>query len=164
MKPNLAGMKAEIEQHLEQAGLAVFYGHPRAADALPTVYWDCHQHPDYREFIQAGMAAGVKLVVFHQREFSTEQIDEALEQLAACDLPREDQRDFERRLKEMRAYDGFVCEIEMSFDHQGCMYLFDLRTDWYQELTDLLDEIHLLTTVEDDDGDNRTLGGYFSKN
>jgi hypothetical protein len=164
MKHNLAGMQAEIEQHLEQAGLAVFYGHPRSLDAIPTVYWDSHKHPDFREFINAALSAGIKLVVFHQHEFSEEQIDDALEAVAACNLPREDSREFVQRLQQMRPYAGFVCEIEMSFDHQGCMFLFDLRTDWYQELTDILDEIHLLTSAEEDESDSSSLGGYFSKN
>ena len=140
----------------------MFYGHARSLDSIPTVHWDCHEHPDFREFIQAARAAGVKLVIFSQREFASEQIDDALEQLSECDLPREDFRDFEQRLKTMRAYDGFVCEIELSFDYEGRMFLFDLRTDWYQELTDVMEEIEVLTAVEDND--DTSMGGYFSKN
>ncbi|HTS47943.1 MAG TPA: hypothetical protein VMH05_08360 [Bryobacteraceae bacterium] len=163
MKQNLDGLKAEIEQHLEQAGMTVFYSHARSLDSAPAVFWDCQQHPDYREFIQAAKAADVKLVVFHQHEFTAEQIDDALDQLHECDLPREDYRDFERRLKEARAYEGFVCEIELSFTHQGSVFVFDLRTDWYRELTEVLGEIEVLTGMDDDDEDS-SLGGYFSKN
>jgi len=162
MKQNLEGLKAEIELHLEQAGMAVFYGHARALDSPQTVFWDCRAHPDYREFIQAAKAADVRLVVFYQREFAVDQIEDALEQLAECGLPREDYRDFERRLKETRAYDGFVCEIELSFNHQGSVFVFDLRTDWYQELTEVLQEIEVLTVGEDED--DSSMGGYFSKN
>jgi hypothetical protein len=163
MPQNLDGLKTEIEQHLEQAGLAVFYSHARALDNTPTVFWDCQQHPDYREFVQAAKAADVKLIVFHQREFAVEQIDDAMEQLAGCDLPREHYRDFERSLTQARAYDGFVCEIELSFIHHGSIFVFDLRTDWYRELSEVLGEIEVLTGIEGDDEDS-SIGGYFSKN
>ena len=162
MKPNLDGLKTEIEQTLDQSGLAVFYGYSRAHESQTAVYWDCDQHPDYREFVQAANNAGIKLIVFHQREFSSAQIEEALEELDDCSLPPEDHREFERRLNRLRAYDGLVSAIELSFDHQGRVFLFELHTDWYQELTDLLDEIQVLTAAGDDD--DTSLSGYFSKN
>ena len=59
----------------------------------------------------------------------------------------------------------FTCAIELSFDLQGRIYVFDLRTDWYEELTDLLDELHVLGAGDgDDEGDDTPMSGYFSKN
>jgi hypothetical protein len=162
MKQNLEELKNEIAQYLEQSGMAVFHGYSRALDSMPTVYWDCDQHPDYKQFILAARTAGAKLVVFHLREFRSEQIDDALEELATCDLPREDSRDVERRLKELRVFDGLTCAIELSFDHEGRVFLFDLRTDWYRELSEILDEIRIMSAQ--DDQDDSPLGGYFSKN
>jgi hypothetical protein len=160
MKPNLDALKTEIEQYLEETGLAVFYGYSRALESTPAVYWDCDQYPDYRRFVQAARTAGAKIIVFHQRTFLSEQVDDALEQLSASNLPREEHREFEQRLTEMRRYDGFVSAIELSFDHEGRVFLFDLRTEWYDELTEILDEIQALAPDEDDG----TMGGYFSKN
>jgi hypothetical protein len=160
MKPNLDVLRAEIEQYLEETGLAVFYGYSRALESTPAVYWDCDQYPDYRRFVQAARTAGAKIIIFHQRTFLSEQVDDALEQLSASNLPREEHREFEQRLTEMRRYDGFVCAIELSFDHEGRVFLFDLRTEWYDELTEILDEIQALAPDEDDG----TMGGYYSKN
>jgi hypothetical protein len=162
MKPNLDGLKTEIEQYLEQSGLAIFYGCARANESVPAVYWDCDQHPDYREFVQAARSAGAKLIVFYQHEFSSAQIEEALEELEDCGLPLEDHSEFERRLNRLNAYDGLVCAIELSFDLDGRVFLFDLHADWYQELTELLDEIQVLTGDIDDD--ESSLPNYFSKN
>ena len=161
MKPNLDALKTEIEQYLEESGLAVFYGYSRALESTPAVYWDCDQYPDYKRFVQAARSAGARIMVFHQRTFMSEQVDDALEQLAACHLPREEYREFEQRLTGMRGYDGFVCAIELSFDHEGRVFLFDLRTEWYDELTEILDEIQVLTADAEDDP---SMGGYFSKN
>ena len=46
-------------------------------------------------------------------------------------LPDE-RRMTERRLKELRAYDGFTCAIELSFDMGQRAYIFELRTDFWR--------------------------------
>src|SRR5579864_7712260 len=151
MKPNLDTLKTEIEQHLEESGLAVFYGYSRALESMAAVYWDCDQYPDYKLFVKAAKTSGANLIVFHQREFSAEQVDDAMEQLAGCDMPREEYHELERRLNDMRIYDGFVCALELSFDHEGRVFLFDLRTEWYEEFSEIFDEIQLMTAPADDD-------------
>jgi hypothetical protein len=163
MKPNLDILKPEIELYLEETGLAVFYGYSRPLESTPAVYWDCDQYPDYRLFVQSARAAGAKLIVFHQREFFSEQIDEALEKLHACELPAQDSRSFEERLNDLRAYEGSVCAIELSFDHEGRVFLFDLRTEWFDEFSEMHDEIQLLVP-DPDDSDDSPITGYFSRN
>jgi hypothetical protein len=163
MKPNLDVLKPEIELYLEEMGMAIFYGFTRSLDSLPVVYWDCDQYPDYRQFIQSGRAAGSKIVVFHQREFYSEQVDDALERLNACHLPPQESRSYEERLNEMRLHEGSVCAIELSFDREGRVFLFDLRTEWFEEFSDMLDEIQVLTADADDGGDD-SLTSYFSRN
>ena len=78
-------------------------------------------------------------------------------------MPREEYHELERRLNDMRVYDSFVCAIELSFDHDGRVFLFDLRTDWYEDLSDILDEIQIMDAESDDDSDT-PISGYFSKN
>jgi hypothetical protein len=164
MKPNLDVLKPEIELYLEEAGIAVFYGYSRPMDPAPTVYWDCEQYPDYHLFVQSARAAGAKLIVFHQREFFSEQVDEALEKLHACELPPQDSHHFEERLSDLRAYEGSVCSIELSFDLEGRVYLFDLRTEWFDEFSEIQDEILLLVPDPDSSDDDSPIGGYFSRN
>lgn len=164
MKPNLDILKPEIELYLEEAGLAVYYGYSRPLEGEAAVYWDTEQYPDYRQFVQTARAAGAKLVVFHQREFLSEHIDEALEQLRACELPAQESRQLEERLADLRAYEGSICAIELSFDHEGCVYLFDLRTEWFDEFSEILDEIQLLVPDPDDSDGESPIGGYFSRN
>ena len=163
MKPNLDTLKTEIEHHLQESGMAVFYGYSRGLESVQGVYWDCDQYPDYKLFVKAAQIAGVKMIVFHQREFSADQLDEALEQLAGCDMPREEYHELERRLNEMRVYSSFVCAIELSFDLNGRVFIFDLRTDWYEDLSDILDEIQIMDAESDDDSDT-PISGNFSKN
>jgi hypothetical protein len=162
MKPNLDSLKIEIEQYLEKSGLAVFYGYSRLLESTSSVYWDCDKYPDYKLFLKAAQTAGAQVIVFHQREFCAEQVVDALEQLTDCDLPRDECREFERRLSELRMYEGFICDIELSFDHQGRVFVFDLRTEWYEEFSGILDEIQMLSAEAEDN--DTPMSGYFSKN
>lgn len=165
MKPNLDVLKPEIELYVEEAGLAVFYGYSRSLETVPAVYWDCEEYPDYRLFVQSARATGAKIIVYHQRQFFSEQIEEAIEKLHACELPAEESRHFEERLNDLRGYEGSVCAIELSFDYQGRVFMFDLRTEWFDEFSDILDEIQLLAPYsDDDDDDDSPISGYFSRN
>jgi predicted TIM-barrel fold metal-dependent hydrolase len=162
MTSNLDRLRAEIEEYAEQAGLALFYGDWRNLESLPVVDWDSQQFPDFRSFLQAARAADIRLVVFHQHEFSSVLVEEALEQLSDCELPAEECQQLQERLSELEPYNGSVCEVQLSFDHAGRVFLFSLRTDWYEEFAEIMDEIQLATTeLEDDEG---TIGGYYSNN
>lgn len=163
MKSNLDTLKSEIERHLEESGVAIFYGHSRTVESTHGVYWDSGQYPDYRLFVKAAQTAGVRMIGFHHRVFALDEIAEALEQLEGIDVPRDEQQDYERRLKAMRQYDGLVCSIELSFDHEGRVFLFDLNTDWYSDFSEMLGEIHIMDAESDMD-DDTPIGGYFSKN
>jgi len=164
MNANLDTLKNEVEKYLAEKGFNVFHGLSRIMDSLPIVYWDCERSADFRAFLDVAQRSGATLIVFHHEEFTPDNIDEALDQLEAAGMPAEDQRTMERRLKELRAYEGFTCTVELSFDHEGRIYVFDLRTDWYNELTDIVDEIEMYGSDVDEEDDNGPIGGYFSRN
>ena len=44
------------------------------------------------------------------------------------------------------------------------VYLFDLRTEWFDEFSEIQDEIHLLAPDPDAGDDDSPIGGYFSRN
>lgn len=164
MMPNLDSLRNEIEQHLESRGLAVFRSYPRTDSenlVSAAVIWDSENHPDYREFVEAACAAGVRLVTLYAREFTSDLIETALEHLSASELDRDERRAIDTRLNEMQAYEGFTCQIELSFDHAQRTYVFDLRTEWFDELNDLLEQID---DSFQDEGDQNPLSGYYSNN
>ena len=102
-------------------------------------------------------------MIFASREFESSDIDDLLEQLEECGLPREDQREYERRLKELRIFEGITCSLELAFDCDSRLYVYEVQPDWYEEFLNLEEEI--TSQSGDDDLDSRdSLGGYFSKN
>lgn len=162
MNSNLAGLRSEIEEYLRSHDVAVFHSAHPADPHSSAAYWDIAGHPDFRTFLATAEAAGVRLVTLFAHQFRQETIDDAAELLEGSELARDDRRDIEQKLREFRPYTGFICEIELSFDLGSRNYIFDLRTDWYEEFSDILNRIEGELGDEDD---GEPLGGpYLSKN
>jgi len=164
MKVNLNTLRSEIQEHLDARGMVAFQSFPRTGEPGAGVYWDTERHPDYREFLAAAEAAGVRLITVYAREFSGEMVEDALEQLAEAKMDREERRVIESHLRELNAYQGFTCQIELSFDHAQRVYFFDLRTEWFDELSELIDRIHESYGEDDEDSESPLGGGYYSNN
>lgn len=163
MAQDLEKLRAEIQAYLDDAGVAVFHGYDHAIEAADHILWDSVGHPDFREFIGAGQQAGVTLFVFHSQAFSLERVDEALDQLEESDFSREEKRSYELRLRQLQAYDGFTCSVELSFSFEGRLYVYEIHTDWYESLTEILAELEAAFEEEEDEGGG-PIAGYFSKN
>ena len=83
--------------------------------------------------------------------------------LIASELPRDEQRDYRSRLRNMRSYEGQTCALELAFDYNQRLYVYEVQPDWYEEFIELDEEI--IARVSDEDmEDDEPLGGYFSKN
>ena len=163
MKQNLDELKTEVLQHLESQGFVVFHGYSRLSDADSFVAWDVERQPDYRQFLETAKNSGVKLIVYHWREFSRAHVDEAAERLEECDFSVEEQHNLERRLRDLRAYEGFTCALELSFDLKARVYLFNLRAEWYEEYLDLIEELGG-GLADDEDEEDDPLDGFYSSN
>ena len=161
MALDLESVRTEIQSYLEDSGLAVFYGFHQMPEALSQVSWDTRAHPDFKAFLSTARKAGVRMVVFHHQAFSLDQIDEALDSLEESELSREEKRNFETRLRQLQAYEGFTCALELSFSVDSRIYSYELHTEWYEALNDILAELEVASEEEEDDG---ALGGYFSNN
>jgi GTP-sensing pleiotropic transcriptional regulator CodY len=162
MKANLENLRREVLAHLEASGLTVFKSYPRGMElGSEAIYWDSEAFPDYREFVAAAKSVGARMMTVYSREFSADSVEDALEMLAESNLSREERRPIEIRLKELRGYEGFVCQIELSFADQQRTYIFDQPTDWYEEMEQLVDEIETSFQAPVDDA---PMGGFYSNN
>ena len=163
MRHNLDSLRSEIQEYLESRDMIVFHSHPRSTESSASVYWDTTRHPDYKMFLAAAEAAGARIVTLYAREFTADYLDDALEQVRASSMGQSERRVIESRLREIGSYAGFTCQIELSFDIASRVYTFDLRTDWFEDFDDLLDQIDHAAGGREED---KPLGGggYFSKN
>lgn len=164
MSLDLESLRTEIQAYLDDSGVAVFHGYHNSAESVPQMAWDIERHPDFREFLSAGQKAGVKLFVFHHESFSLDRVDDALEQLEETDLTREEKRSYEARLRQLQAFDGFTCSVELSFTVDGREYLFEAHTEWYEALNDIVNELDAAFQEEDEGDGDGSIGRFFSKN
>jgi hypothetical protein len=160
---NLETLKLEMLAYLESSGLAVFHGVPGGLEGMPLVLWDVERYPDYRMFFDAARNAGVKLVVFAAAEFLPADLDDLEEHLEEGAFARDEKREFQARIRELRIHEGVTCSIELAFNLDSRMYVYDLQPDWYDEFANLEEEI-LSQISEDESDEDDSLGGYYSKN
>ena len=162
MPSNLDTLAEEIRQYLTTEHFVVFRCLSRTEEDSSVVLWDAEQNPDYKSFLECALQLGVRLVHFHCRQFSVQHREEALDQLEECELSRDEKRALERRIKDLAIYEGLTCVIELSFDFESRVYLYELRAEWYDEWHDVLDEIE--DAVPDHSGDEPFGPGYYSNN
>jgi len=161
---NLEALKSEILDYLENADFAVFHSHAGGLDGLPLITWDTERYPDYRVFLEVARKVGQKLILFASREMDADEVDEVIEELEETDLTREERRELDGRLRAARRHVGSTCTLELAFDHNSHLYVYEARPDWYEDFLDACDEIHAVLPAGDEDEDDHGLGGFYSNN
>lgn len=166
MDIDLDTLKSEIAQYLEASGFAVFRSHPGELEGQPLVCWDCERFPDYRMFLDTARKVNAQLILFAAREFEEDEIEAEMESLEDCELTRDDRREYERRLREYRKHLGVTCSLELAFDHNARLYVYEVRPDWYDEFVELSDEIlsNLPAGGENGEDSGPGMGGFYSNN
>jgi hypothetical protein len=164
---NLETLKGEILDYLAASEFGVYRSYPGGLEGLPIVSWDSETFPDYRMFLEAARKAGQKLILFASRPFEEEEILEALDELEGSGVERDEQREYESRLRAARRHVGSICVVELAFDHNAHLYVYEARPDWYDQFLEACEEISTLFAGggdDDEDEPNESLGGFYSNN
>src|ERR1700753_3900772 len=104
------------------------------------VLWDTERFPDYQMFLEVAKHSGIKLILFAAQEFESSDLDELITQLDDCDLTRDEKRDYESRLRDLRVFAGVTCSLEIAFDYHSRLYIYEVQPDWYEEFQSIADE------------------------
>jgi hypothetical protein len=163
MNKDLEDLKRGIERQLQGGGYIVFHARSRFSEDFSPIFWNTALHPNPSEFLETALSVGIKLIVFHHREFTAELLAEAFEKFESASLPRERRREVERDLKRMKGFEGFTCSVELSYDFDGRTYLFEVTAPWYDDYLDLLDDLDDSLDLGEDD-EPPSMSGYFSQN
>ena len=168
MQPDLDKLKTQLPPELESRGFVVFHGLPRANEENAVVMWDTAQRPDHNEFLVCAGKLGVKVIVVNSRQLEKTALDDVHEEIESLDLPPSERRELDRRLKALRPYTGFTANIELSFDYNGAIYLYQVHSEFMTEFLSIMGEvddgIFPGGAFEDDDPDSPPGGGFFSRN
>ncbi len=161
---NLETLKGDILNYMAASDFAIFRGFSGGLEELPVISWDAERFPDYRMFLEAAQKVGQKMIVFASREFEEIEVEEALEGIEEATVPREEQRELERRVRGARKHTGETCSLEMAFSHNSHLYVYEVQPDWYEEFLETCDEITTLLPVGDGGEHEDGLGGFYSNN
>ncbi len=166
LEPNLETLKTEILDYLESSDFAVFRSLAGGLEGLPIIEWDTERCPDYHKFLEAARKAGENLILFGSRELAEEEIAEAREELEESDFDHDERRELEVRLKAAERHVGAICSLELAFDHNSHLYVYEKRPDWYEDFLDACEEISAMFSTGDESADAGTegLGGFYSNN
>jgi hypothetical protein len=166
MDLNLETLKGEILDYLEHSEFAVFRSHAGALEGLPMITWDTERCPDYRTFLEVAQKAGEKLTLFASSELTEEEVDEILEELEDTEFTREERQTLEGRLGKAQRHVGETCTLELAFDHNSHLYVYEVQPDWYEDFLDACEEINAVLPIEEEaeGSSDDSLGGFYSNN
>ena len=165
MPLDLSSLKTEILAQLEQEKFATFFS-DSGMSGVDVIYWDSRRHPAIKDFLSVAKRCQCVLIVFYERTFSQVSIDETLERLEDSDLSREEKRNYELRLRDLQKFEGFTCELEISFTQDAHVYQYQARTEWFEEFETIFADIAVgdAELNEEEEDDEGPIPGYFSRN
>lgn len=164
MHPDLDTLITEVPAYLDSHGFATFHGLSRIAEDKPVVLWDTARRPGYQEFLDCADRLGVKVIVLHTRSFDEQTLADLQAEIEEGQLPHNEQRDLERRLHALKAYTGFTAALELSFDWAGAIYMYEVRSEFMNELLSIMNDLDD-SFLEQDPGEEGSLGGgFYSRN
>jgi len=136
-----------------------------------SVWWDTNRVPDYKKFIAAAKSAGAKMILYYDQDLSEETIADVEDALELAVLEPEEYREYARQIGELRSYIGFTSRLGVGFASEGMFYWFDLESPWYEELVDMLEDLHLsgfpregIGGADEDEDEDPPIGNFYSNN
>ena len=165
MDLNLDTLKASISEHLERSEFAVFRHDPGVFDANLVITWDTETYPDFQMFLDAARKLGIRMILFAAREFNAAELAETEEELEESEMPRDDKREYAKTLQTFRQNADATCSIELAFHFETHFYLYEARSDWYDDFVGISDEIVAFGEEGNGEADSEDgMGGFYSKN
>ena len=164
MDLNLDTLKSSIAEHLEKSDFAVFHHDPGTFNINQVVTWDIETFPDFGMFLDTARKLGVRMILCSTRTFEESELAEAEEDLESSEMSREDRRDYGKTLKSFREYAATTCSIELAFQHETHFYLYEARSDWYDEFVGITEEVLTFGDSDEEEDGGDSMGGFYSKN
>ncbi|HUM04346.1 MAG TPA: hypothetical protein VLT90_02730 [Terriglobales bacterium] len=152
---DLTGLKDDMTAFIEGQGMRRFLGYVEAEE-IPTVLWDSGQNPDgWKDFVELAKSAGAAFLTMHSWSLEREELDRLAKRLSDGEYVNEEDLEEVRWLKTYVGKTGFV---QLGWAYQGCVFLYEVSTDWYdsyQRLRELADDVGGFMIDEPDQDEER---------
>ncbi|HWZ82711.1 MAG TPA: hypothetical protein VNW47_08805 [Terriglobales bacterium] len=152
---DLTGLKDDMTAFIEGLGMRRFFGYIEAEE-IPSVLWDSGTNPDgWKDFVELAKAAGAAFLTMHAWTLDRDELDRLSKRLSDGEYTNDEDQEEARWLK---AYVGKTGFLQLGWAHQGCMFVYESGTEWYdhyQRLRELSDDVGGFMIDEPDQDDER---------
>jgi len=146
LSDDLTGMKDDMTAFIEGLGMRRFFGYVECEE-VPSVLWgtdersDSRKDPDgWKDFVELAKATNAPFLTMHSWALDREEFERLTQRLAEGDYTSDEDLEEGRWLKSYIGKTGFV---QLGWAHQGCMFVYETATEWYehyQHLRELADD------------------------
>ena len=114
-----------------------------------------HNPEGWKDFVELAKAAGAAFLTMHAWVLDREELDRLSKRLSDGEYSSEEDLEEARWLKTYVGKTGF---LQLGWAHQGCMFVYEPGTEWYdhyQRLRELSDDVGGFMIDEPDQDDER---------
>ena len=150
---DLTGLKDDMVAFIEGHGMRRFFGFIDYEE-VQSVMWESGNNPDgWKDFVELAKASGAPFLTMHAWSLSREDLDAIMHRLEEAEFSNEEDLEDARWL---RTYIGKTGFVQLGWAYQGCMFLHETGTEWYdhyQRLRDISQDFGGLALDEPDQED-----------
>src|SRR5205807_1233633 len=152
---DLTTVKDDMIAFIEGHGMRRFHGYVDFEE-VQCVMWEAGHNPDgWKDFVELAKSAGAAFLTMHAWTLDREELDRLSKRLSDGEYTNEEDLEESRWLKTYVGKTGF---LQLGWAHQGCMFVYEAGTEWYdhyQRLRELSDDVGGFMIDEPDQDDER---------
>ena len=150
---DLAGLKDDMIAFIEGHGMRRFHGFIDSEE-VPSVMWESGGNPDgWKDFVEIAKASNAPFVIMHTWILERAELDSMMRRMEEGEYTSEEDLEDARWL---RAYVGKTGFVQLGWAYQGCIFLCENSTEWYdhyQRLREISQDLRVLP-IDDSDSED----------
>jgi hypothetical protein len=132
---NLLSLKDDMVAFIEGHGLRRLPAF--VSEDIPAILWESHGNPEaWKDFSEISLDGTL--------------LDDLIEEASEIDLPDEETSAL-AEIRWLRSFAGRLGYIQLGFVYQGIAFLHESTTEWYERYQALVESLHSLEEIMDDD-------------
>jgi len=162
---DLSRLRSEMLDYIRQTAMPVFHTWSPLGDE-GVLLWNNAAFPDWRQFIDVAKESGARLLVFAAQQFGESDLEQAFEKLDECELGADERHTYLKQFESLRKYVNQTSWIRLAFEHGGRWLACEFIAPWQDDFDSAVDELesYLPFELDDDEDEERTDRGFFSRN
>ena len=126
---DLSGLKDDMIAFIEGHGMRRFFGFIDYEE-VQSVMWESGGNPDgWKDFVELAKASAAPFVTMHTWVLERSELDSMMRRMEEGEYTNEEDLEDARWL---RTYVGKTGFVQLGWAYQGCIFLYEAGTEWYE--------------------------------